>query len=57
MVAGVDWARMLHHRVPREVLSVQMSWLSEVFACDANGIQVERFVSWSRNKAKLSEEN
>lgn len=57
VVAGVDWARMLHHRVPREVLSVQMSWLSEMFACDANGIQVQRFVSWSRNKAKLSEEN
>lgn len=30
--------------------------LSEVFSCDANSIQVERFVSWSR-KAKLSEEN
>ena len=29
----------------------------KVFSGDANSIQVERFVSWSRNKAKLSEEN
>lgn len=30
--------------------------LSEVFSCDANSIQADRFVSWSR-KVKLSEEN
>ena len=57
VVAGVDWARMLPHRVPREVLSLQMSCWVKVFPGDANSIQGDRFVSWSRNKAKLSAEN
>lgn len=59
VVAGMDQARQLHQRVCMEVLGLQAGWISEGFPTMLTTFELVEFVfvSWSRSKAELSEEN